>query len=153
MSRLAFVKTATAGFRIAKAGAAATGGSSPSNRSPVSGNSADVRRAAMHFGADVMGNQAHDPLSVGGRNHFIRLGQTCRQGDRPNPAIWVQHHFDDIGSCRNRLMAGPSAVRSMREMRARPAVSLSEAAILSPFRSGMIKGGIGGRCNKYFEHS
>ena len=41
----ASVNTATAGFRIAKAGAATTGGNSPSKRSPVSGNSAETRGA------------------------------------------------------------------------------------------------------------
>jgi hypothetical protein len=39
------VKTATAGLRIANAEAATTGGSSPSNRSPVSGNLAETRGA------------------------------------------------------------------------------------------------------------
>ena len=43
------------------------------------------------------------------------------------------------GSSRNRPMAGPSAVRSMRELRARPSVLLCGAAILSPFRSGTIR--------------
>ncbi len=37
------VKTATAGRRMAKQGAAATGGMRPSNRSPVSGSSAETR--------------------------------------------------------------------------------------------------------------
>jgi hypothetical protein len=60
------VNTATAGLRIAKAGAATTGGSSPSNRSPVSGSSAETRGLGMNLGADMMGDQAHDALAIGG---------------------------------------------------------------------------------------
>ena len=51
---------------MAKHGAATTGGTRPSNRSPLSGNSAETRGAAgMDLDADMMGDEPHDPLGVG----------------------------------------------------------------------------------------
>ena len=70
------MNTATAGLRIAKAGAATTGGSKPSNRSPVSGSSAETRGAAgMNLGADMVRDQAHDPLAIGGSQALAGIGE------------------------------------------------------------------------------
>ena len=56
---------ATARLRIAKIGERSTGGSTPSNLSPVRGSSADKNGfARMNFRADLRGNDANDPLRV-----------------------------------------------------------------------------------------
>ena len=92
------MKTATAGLRIAKAGAVTTGGSSPSNRSPVSGNSAETRGlAGMDLGADMMRNEPHDPLAVGWRKALAGIREAARQPIDPEPAVGVEHHLDDDG--------------------------------------------------------
>lgn len=63
------MKTATAGFRIAKLGAATTGGRSPSKRSPVSGSSAETRGFPT-LGGDGLGRGGelvgHQPVEQGG---------------------------------------------------------------------------------------
>ena len=61
---------------MAKAGAATTGGSSPSNRSPVSGNSAETRGAAgMDLDADMMRDEADDALAIGRRKRRAGVEQ------------------------------------------------------------------------------
>ncbi len=92
------VKTATAGLRIAKAGAATTGGSRPSNRSPVSGNSAETRGFRRRLR----------------RQHAGGRGARCAHRRRPRPAracriglpragrsrasvVGVEHHLDYAG--------------------------------------------------------
>ena len=78
------MKTATAGLRMAKAGAVTTGGSSPSKRSPVSGSSAETRgRAGMDLGADMMGDQPDDALAVGCGEALAGVGQAPRTAGRP----------------------------------------------------------------------
>ena len=90
------MNTATAGLRIAKAGAATTGGSSPSNRSPVSGNSAETRGAAgMDLGADMVRDEAHDALAVGGDQALAGIREPFRKPVDPEPAVGVEHHLDD----------------------------------------------------------
>ena len=90
------MKTATAGLRMANAGAATTGGIRPSKRSPVSGSSAETRGEAwMHLRADMMGDEAHDPLAVRGRETLTRIGQSFGQPIDPQPAIGIEHHLDD----------------------------------------------------------
>jgi len=49
---------------MAKVGAATTGGSRPSNLSPVSGSSPRPRGESMDLGADVMGDEANDALAI-----------------------------------------------------------------------------------------
>jgi hypothetical protein len=114
------VNTATAGLRIAKAGAATTGGNSPSNRSPVSGSSAETRgRPGMNLGADMMGDQPDDALAVGGRQPLARIGQPFGEPVDPEPPVGIEHHLDDAGSSSHRGDRRPSAVRSIRAPRRR----------------------------------
>jgi hypothetical protein len=72
----------------------------------------------MNLGADMMGDQPHDAFAIGGRQRLARIGQPFGEPVDPEPPVGVQHHLDDGGSSRNRAMAGPSAVRSMRAPRA-----------------------------------
>ncbi len=64
---------------------ATTGGSTPSNRSPVSpspcggSSAADDRRAGVDLGPDVAGDQPDDPLDLRRRQHARR----CRRALRP----------------------------------------------------------------------
>jgi hypothetical protein len=37
----------------------------------------------MHFGADVVGDKAHDALAIGGRQCLTGVGQTLRKAGRP----------------------------------------------------------------------
>ena len=63
-----------------------TGGNKPSNRSPVSGSSAETRGpAGMDLGADVMSDQAHDPFAVGRRHVLARVGKSSRETVYPEP--------------------------------------------------------------------
>ncbi len=48
----------------------------------------------MHLDADLVGNQPHDALPVGGRQHLARIGQPLGQPVHPDPAVGVQHDLD-----------------------------------------------------------
>ena len=113
------MKTATAGLRIAKAGAATTGGSKPFE--PLAGLGQlgrDARRAGMHLGADMVGDEAHDALAIGRRQTLAGIGKAARQPVDPEPAVGIEHHLDDARDLRAKpAIAGPSAVRSMRAPR------------------------------------
>jgi hypothetical protein len=90
------VKTATAGLRIAKAGAATTGGSKslePLSRLGQLGR--DTRFVGMDLRADMVRDQAHDPLAIGGGHRPAAILQTPRQPVYPKPAVGVEHHLDD----------------------------------------------------------
>ena len=51
----------------------------------------------MNLCADVVGDQTHDALTVGWRQHLSRIGQAVRQPIDPDAAIGIQHHFGDRG--------------------------------------------------------
>ena len=51
----------------------------------------------MNLCADMMGDEAHDPLSIGSGLSFPRVGQTFGQPIHPDTAIRVQHHLDHAG--------------------------------------------------------
>ena len=55
----------------------------------------DARRARMDLGADMGGDQTHDALAIGGRQHLPRIGQTFGELINPDSAIRVEHHLDD----------------------------------------------------------
>jgi hypothetical protein len=59
------VNTATAGLRIAKAGAATTAAAALEPLAP-SGSSAETRGPGMNLDADMMRDQADDALAIGG---------------------------------------------------------------------------------------
>lgn len=111
------MKTATAGLRIAKAGAATTGAEGPRTAPRFRQLGGDAGAAGMDFGADMVRDEANDALAVGGRQPFTRVGESLRQAVDPEPPIGVEHHLDDRGSSRNWAIAGPKAVRSMRAPR------------------------------------
>ena len=54
-----------------------------------------ARRAGVNLGADMVGDEADDALAVGGREALSRIGQSGRQSVDPEPAVGVQHYFDD----------------------------------------------------------
>jgi hypothetical protein len=82
---------------MAKAGAATTGGSRPSNRSRSGQLGRDARAAGMDLGADMMRDQAHDALAIGGRQPSRRYRTALRKAGRSRCARRVQHHLDDGG--------------------------------------------------------
>jgi hypothetical protein len=49
----------------------------------------------MDLRADVMRNQSYDPLTVSSRQSLPRVRQAFREPVDPQPAIGVEHHFDD----------------------------------------------------------
>ncbi len=51
----------------------------------------------MHLGADMMRDEADDPLSVGRRQPLPRVRESLGQAVHPKPPIRVQHHLDDGG--------------------------------------------------------
>ena len=77
----------------------------------------DAGAAGMNLGADMVRDQAHDALAIGGRQALAGIGEPFGQPVDPEPPVGVEHHLDDRGSSRNPAMAGPSAVRSMRAPR------------------------------------
>jgi hypothetical protein len=112
------VNTATAGLRIAKVGAATTGGKQPLEPLPRLGQlGRDARGAGMNLGADMMGDQTDDALAVGRRQPLTRIGEPFGEPVDPEPPIGVEHHLDDRGVFQKRAIAGPSAVRSIRAPR------------------------------------
>jgi hypothetical protein len=55
----------------------------------------DARIARMDLRADVTLNQSYDPLTVSSRQSLPRVRQAFREPVDPQPAIGVEHHFDD----------------------------------------------------------
>ena len=55
----------------------------------------DARRAGMHFHADMVRDELHDPLGVGRRYSAASILQPAREPVDPEPAVGVEHHFDD----------------------------------------------------------
>ncbi len=49
----------------------------------------------MDLRADMVRDQAHDPLAIGCGHRPSAILQTPRQPVYPKPAIGVEHHFDD----------------------------------------------------------
>ena len=81
---------------MAKHGAATTGGTRPSNRSPLSGSSAETRGLfRMDLDADVMRNEAHDAFGVCGGDAAAGIFEATRQTVDPQATVRVEHHFDD----------------------------------------------------------
>ena len=55
----------------------------------------DARRAGMHLDADMVRDEPHDPLGVGGRHPTAGILQPARQPVDPEPAVGIEHHLDD----------------------------------------------------------
>ena len=51
----------------------------------------------MNLRSNVMGNEAHDAFAVCGRQPLARIGEPFGQTINPQPAIGIEHHFDDGG--------------------------------------------------------
>ena len=47
--------------------------------------------------ADMVGDQAHDALAIGGRQDFAGVGQSFGEPVDPDAPVRVQHHLDDGG--------------------------------------------------------
>ena len=48
----------------------------------------------MHLGADMMGNEPDDPLSIGGAHQAVGCSKAFAQPIDPQTAIGIEHHFD-----------------------------------------------------------
>ncbi len=57
----------------------------------------NARRSGVDFDADMVGDQAHDPLGVGGRHAAARILKAARKPVDPEPAVGIEHHLDDAG--------------------------------------------------------
>ena len=51
----------------------------------------------MDLDADMVGDEPHDPLGVGGRHPAAGILQPARQPVDPEPAVGIEHHLDDAG--------------------------------------------------------
>ena len=51
--------------------------------------------AGMNLGADMVRNEPHDALAIGGRETLAGIGKAARQPVDPEPAVGVEHHLDD----------------------------------------------------------
>jgi hypothetical protein len=60
----------------------------------------------MDFGADMVRDQAHDALAIGGRQPLARVGQPFGKPVDPDAPVGIQHHLDDGRVFQKRAMAG-----------------------------------------------
>jgi hypothetical protein len=74
----------------------------------------------MDLGADMMCDQAHDALAIGGRQSLAGIGQSSESRSIQMRPSGFSITSTIAASSRNRAMAGPSAVRSIRAPRAKP---------------------------------
>jgi hypothetical protein len=51
----------------------------------------------VNLRADMVGDQAHDALAIGGRQSLARIGQPFGEPVDPDAPVGVQHHLDDGG--------------------------------------------------------
>ena len=51
----------------------------------------------MNLDADVVGDEPHDALGVGGRDAEASVLEAARQPVDPKPAIGIEHHLNDAG--------------------------------------------------------
>ena len=56
-----------------------------------------ARETSRAFGADMVGDEAHDALTVGRREPLTRVRQTFREAVDPETTVGVEHHLDDAG--------------------------------------------------------
>jgi hypothetical protein len=91
------VKTATAGLRIAKAGA---DNWREQAFKPLAGFGQlcrNARRTRMHLGANMVSDEPHDALAIIWRQTFAGIDQTTRQPIDPEPTVGIEHDLDDPG--------------------------------------------------------
>ena len=55
----------------------------------------DARSPGMNLGADMVRDEAHDPLAVGCGQRAPAILEAARQPVDPEPAVGVEHHLDD----------------------------------------------------------
>ena len=51
----------------------------------------------MHLGADMMRDEAHDALAIGGCEPLAGVAQAVCQPVDPQPAVGIEHDLDDAG--------------------------------------------------------
>ena len=51
----------------------------------------------MHFRTDVVGDETHDSLAIGGSQSFAGIRQTFCKSVDPQATIRIEHHLDDCG--------------------------------------------------------
>ncbi len=92
------MKTATAGLRIAKHGRGDDRRQKPFE--PFAGLGQfgrDARARGMHLGPDMMRDEPHDPLAIGGRQRGTGVGEPFGQPVDPEPPVGVEHDLDGHG--------------------------------------------------------
>ena len=57
----------------------------------------DARRAGVHLGADMMRDEPDDAFAIAGRQTLSRIDKPTGQPIDPEPAVGVEHDFDDGG--------------------------------------------------------
>ena len=83
---------------MAKHGAATTGGTRPSNRSPVSGSSAETRGEPAWTSAPTWCATRRTIRSASaGDDAAAGVLEPAGQPVDPEPAVGVEHHLDDAG--------------------------------------------------------
>ena len=55
----------------------------------------DTGASGMNLGADMVRDQPHDPLAIGGIKALTGIGQSLRKPVDPEPPVGVEHHLDD----------------------------------------------------------
>ena len=92
----------------------------------------DARAAGMDLGADMVGDEAHDALAIGGVSTLAgidKAGSTSRSIQSRPSGLSITS--TTAGSSSHAAMAGPSAVRSMRAPRV-AASALDDAVPILP---------------------
>lgn len=73
----------------------------------------------MHLGADMVGDQSHNALGVGGRKFFTRIGKPFAQPVDPQTSVGVEHDLDNASvfepSCDTGPERGPEHARATGE--------------------------------------
>ena len=49
----------------------------------------------MNLGADMVRDQPHDPLAIGGIKTLSSIGEALREPIDPEPSVGIEHHLDD----------------------------------------------------------
>ena len=66
-----------------------------------------ARGRRMHFRTNVMGDETHDSLAVGGSQSFASVRQTFCESVDPQATVRIEHHLDDRGVLKPRTDRRP----------------------------------------------
>ena len=98
----------------------------------------------MHLYADMVCDEPHNPLGVGRGHPAARIFQPTRQPVDPEPAVGIEHHFDDARvfevarDCRPER--GAQHARAAGKGSDRSEIGVTTNPTKSPHRGGWISG-------------